>query len=116
MMARRRLGGLLVGLLGALPLLLSAAQPGAAAPPNPPPDHPHVAVCPGPAAPGRARCYAHRRTDAVGTPDRQASVRPDVLGNNGAYDPGFLRAAYNLTAASSSAGAGQTVAIVDAYD
>ncbi len=113
---RRRLGVGLLGVVGALPLLFSTAQSGAAAPPNPPPQHPHVAVCPGPAAPGTARCHAHRRTDSVGTPDRQASVRPDVLGNNGAYDPGFLRSAYNLTAASSSGGAGQTVAIVDAYD
>jgi subtilase family serine protease len=37
-----------------------------------------------------------------------------VLGNGGAYDPYYLESAYN--APSWSAGAGKTVAIVDAYD
>ena len=41
---------------------------------------------------------------------------PDVLGNNGAYDPSFLQNAYNLENVATSAGANATVAIVDAYD
>ncbi len=115
-MLRRRFGAVLLSLVGVVPLLFAISRPISAAPPNPPPDHPHAAVCPGPAAPGSARCHAQRRTDAVGSPARQVSARPDVLGNNGAYDPSFLQSAYNLSASSSTGGTGQTVAIVDAYD
>ena len=80
----------------------------------------HVKVC-ADAGPGRARCLAHRRTDAEATrnrpvPGRMPVAQPNLLGNSGAYDPAYLQSAYNLTSASSSAGAGQTVAIVDAYD
>jgi hypothetical protein len=80
----------------------------------------HVKVCSDP-GPGYARCLAHRRTDAGATQSRPAAGRkpvaqPNVLGNSGAYDPAYLQSAYNLKSAASSAGAGQTVAIVDAYD
>jgi len=80
----------------------------------------HVKVCADP-GPGHARCFAHRRTDAEATGNRPVAGRmpvaqPNVVGNSGAYDPAYLQSAYNLTSASSSAGAGQTVAIVDAYD
>jgi subtilase family serine protease len=75
-------------------------------------------VCPGPAAPGTARCHAHVRTDDVGTPGtpQQARGRPDTttraaIGNSGAYDPTYLRLAYNITTSGSG-----TVAIVDAFD
>ena len=66
---------------------------------------PAVRVCPD-ASPGRARCMAWRRTDV-----RQ--VRPGIVGG---YSPSQLQTAYSLTAASSANGAGQVVAVVDAYD
>lgn len=76
-----------------------------------------VPVC-GPAAPGSARCHALVRTDAAAlsaTPARGKSVgTASTIGNNGAYDPAYLQSAYQTPSA--SAGAGQTIAIVDAYD
>jgi subtilase family serine protease len=106
---------LLIG-LGSLALLLSNHVAVQAQPPNPLPGQAanHVPVCPGAADPGAARCHAERRTDAVGTPAQQPVARPNVVGNGGAYDPSFLRSAYQLPAL--SAGSGATVAIVDAYD
>jgi len=75
---------------------------------------------------GGARCHARLRTDAgvrgkvpIPSPASgpvQASANPNVLGNSGAYDPAYLRSAYNLGSLSASGGSGQTVAIVDAYD
>ncbi len=60
-------------------------------------------------------CDAQVRTDSKARsarPARPGQARPAAgVGNSGAYDPGWLRAAYNLDA---SRGAGQTVAIVDA--
>ena len=64
------------------------------------------AVCPGPAPAVSARCHALVVTDARGNP--AASSTPSGLA------PADLQAAYNLPSA--SAGAGQTVAIVDAFD
>src|SRR5258708_320140 len=78
-----------------------------------------VAVCALPVPAGYARCLARVRTDAkvVGKiPSREPVASPNAIGNGGGYDPPFLQSAYNLTAASSSAGRGRTVAIVDAYD
>jgi len=64
---------------------------------------PAVRVCPSD-GPGFARCLAWKRTDVV---------RPNVIPG---YSPASLQAAYNLTTASGTNGAGQIVAIVDAYD
>jgi hypothetical protein len=81
-----------------------------------------VNVCSDAVAPGVARCLSRVRTDnearsaRPARPGSQLSARAAVLGNNGAYDPPFLQAAYNLSSAASSAGGGETVAIVDAYD
>jgi subtilase family serine protease len=63
-----------------------------------------VPVCPGPAAPGSARCLAHVRGDLRGLPGPQVQIL--------AYGPADLRSAYKLT----TVGTGQTVAIVDAFD
>jgi hypothetical protein len=49
-------------------------------------------------------------------PGSVAAPAAGTLGNGGAYDPGYLQSAYNLAAISATAGADQTVAIVDAYD
>jgi len=65
------------------------------------------AVCPGPASPGSARCFAHVVTDSHGTP--VASSLPP------GYGPNQFHGAYSLPT-STSASAGQTIAIVDAYD
>jgi hypothetical protein len=81
-----------------------------------------AAVCSAVVGPGVARCQARARTDLLGDdvapnpPGAAASRdtgRADVLGNQGAYDPAYLRSAYN---APLGGGAGQTVAIVDAFD
>jgi subtilase family serine protease len=64
----------------------------------------HAKVCPT-AAVGGARCHSFIRVDDVGQP--LATTGPS------GYGPADLRAAYGLP---SSGGAGQTIAIVDAYD
>jgi subtilase family serine protease len=67
-------------------------------------------VC-APVATGMASCHALVRTDVRGPgPSRRRGPGPTPPG----YGPNDLRSAYNL--ASATAGAGQTVAIVDAYD
>ncbi|HEX7603032.1 MAG TPA: S53 family peptidase [Polyangiaceae bacterium] len=68
----------------------------------------HAPVCPGPAAPGDARCHARLVVDAAGNPDQTS-------GPSG-YGPPDLQSAYALTAAASTGGAGKTIALVDAYD
>jgi subtilase family serine protease len=67
----------------------------------------HAKVCPS-AATGEARCHSLVRIDVAGQP--LATSGPT------GYGPADLRAAYNLVSASSTGGAGQTIAIVDAYD
>ena len=81
-------------------------------------------VCSVPVPRGYAACSARIRLDSRARTARPArSVthvrRPaSMLGNNGAYDPSYLQSAYNVAsiAAAAGGGAGQTVAIVDAYD
>jgi subtilase family serine protease len=68
----------------------------------------HVAVCPGPAAPGTARCHAHVVTDKDGAPIG-SFAQPNALPPG--YGPSDLRSAYNVT----GSGASTVVAIVDAY-
>ncbi len=63
-------------------------------------------VCPGPASAGDARCHARVVTDKGGSPS--TTVLPAGL------SPAQMQAAYNLPSA--TAGAGMTVAIVDAYN
>ena len=78
-----------------------------------------VNVCTDAVAPGVARCQARARTDLFGDgaqprqPGAPEVAEPAALGNQGAYDPTFLRSAYNAPPAG---GIGQTVAIVDAFD
>ncbi len=67
----------------------------------------HAHVCPGEVA-GSARCHSLVLVDVFGNP--LATSGPS------GYGPTQLRSAYGLTQASTSNGAGQTIAIVDAYD
>jgi hypothetical protein len=75
-------------------------------------------VCSDAIAAGQARCFARVRTDSAAAnakPSRGRHVGDSAtLGNGGAYDPSYLQSAYNTPSATN--GAGQTVAIVDAYD
>jgi subtilase family serine protease len=72
----------------------------------------HVAVCPGPNAPGDARCHARVVVDATGKPEATAAPTRG-------YFPADLYSAYGLgTLVTGKAWSwnGQTIAIVDAYD
>jgi subtilase family serine protease len=113
MMKRRWLVGLV--LCGAALLGIGPAVPPAAAqqPPGFPPgaNQPTlpavVPVCNIPARINQARCHSHRRVDRAGNPHAPSQAS--------GYSPSQLQTAYALTT-SSTAGVGQTVAIVDAYD
>ncbi|HXV05350.1 MAG TPA: S53 family peptidase [Solirubrobacterales bacterium] len=84
-------------------LVLTAGTAGAASAPQ----KPQRPVCPGPVALGAARCHAHVVTNSKGAP--QTSTLPK------GYGPKQFHGAYSLPATSASS-AGQTVAIVDAYN
>jgi Carboxypeptidase regulatory-like domain/Kelch motif len=101
-------GGL--ALLGAIAVAVSGLQaPAASAHPAPAADGGGEAsyrpVC-GTPEPGRFACFAVRRTDLSAARGMRAAAPAG-------YGPGDLRSAYNLPA---DGGAGQTIAIVDAYD
>ena len=77
-----------------------------------------VESCGGPVPAGYSRCFALMRTD-IGAPVdpsmRVAMGRPGSTSTTPAgYGPSDLRSAYSFP--STTAGSGQTVAIVDAYD
>src|SRR6185437_11452010 len=68
-----------------------------------------------------AHCDVRVRTDSgahAAKPGRNGGSPAAALGNNGAYDPAYLQSAYNVASAAAAhgGGAGQIVAIVDAYD
>jgi subtilase family serine protease len=72
----------------------------------------HKQACPGPNAPGNARCHAHIVTDHAGNPVVNAKNPNARNGAPAGYGPSDLRSAYNIPA---GAGTGLTIAIVDAY-
>jgi hypothetical protein len=95
--------------------LAAATAPGAVAASNPaaPAAAPPTAAVCGPAAPGYYSCLSLRRTDIAAR--ARSQVTPLQL--PGGFGPADLQSAYGLTtAAASGDGAGETVAIVDAYD
>jgi subtilase family serine protease len=101
-------------LAAAVALTLStAATP---APPAPSTAHPYTLpanvknVCAWPPPVGHASCLALVRTDIV----THRGLVPDDAGDPPGYSPTDLQSAYNLPSA--TAGKGQTVAILDAYD
>src|SRR3954453_22447070 len=67
-------------------------------------------VCDDP-APGEYGCHAIRRTNSGGSDGASPAIASSIP-----YGPADLQDAYNLTAAAASAGATQTIAIVDAFD
>jgi hypothetical protein len=69
-------------------------------------------ACAAPARPGLATCLTLIRTDVAQR--TQAQIGPDAAPVGFGYGPASLQGAYNLP--SSTAGAGQTVAVVDAFD
>ncbi|MFF0750619.1 putative Ig domain-containing protein [Streptomyces sp. NPDC004267] len=90
--------------------LLAAASPSAAstAPPTPAPSAVHTQrLCSEPTKHGFMACHALARTDLK----QQLSLAPNLAPSG--YGPTDLQSAYALPA---SAGAGATVAIIDAYD
>jgi len=94
----------LLAAVAALTVLLAATTPADAAPSGGRPLHSRR-VC-GSSSAGSAHCNAQVVTDAAGSP----LATPGPAG----YGPADLRSAYNL--ASSTGGAGELVAIVDAFD
>jgi hypothetical protein len=90
--------------LVAPPAVIAGAIPAQAAPTGK--DYPVTALC-GTAPKGHATCFALRRTDVNGGKGLQPNVTV------GGFGPADLTAAYGLPA---GGGAGQTVAIVDAFD
>jgi hypothetical protein len=73
------------------------------------------ADCATKAGPGQVRCMALVRTNVKTHLESSHGVTPYATAVQG-FSPANLQAAYNLAAASSSAGAGETVAIVDAFN
>jgi len=63
--------------------------------------------------PGKLNCLVIKNTTAHPTAQ---TVRPGAIPSGDGYGPSTFQAAYGLTAASASDGAGTTVAVVDAYN
>jgi hypothetical protein len=93
----RALPGTALALVGASLIVLGLAATAIA--------HPERAVCPGPVGEGFARCHAHVVVDSHGLP-ATSSLPPG-------YGPAQFHGAYSLP---NEGPAGQTIAIVDAYD
>ena len=114
-MGARQSTRLTAACLAAALLLLAAAVPSPSARASAA-TLPRVTVQPlcGPAQPGYAQCYALRRTDIAPLADlasRQGAASPATPFG---FGPADLAGAYSLPGG--NAGAGMTVAIVDAYD
>ena len=88
--------------------MASAAPGGATLAMNPTKMHPTKQVCARPSSPKRAACMAVERTDVTPHVGMMIAAAPSGFG------PAALQSAYALPSA--TAGSGQTVAIVDAYD
>jgi subtilase family serine protease len=103
---RARIRLLTVAATAALPVLAYSNAPAATSPTAQASAHAAVRSCAAPTA-GYAACNAWARTDV-----HAAKVAPGATPSG--YGPADLQSAYNLP--SSTAGSGQTVAIVDAFD
>jgi subtilase family serine protease len=103
---RARIRLLTVAATAALPVLAYSTTSAVASPTTQTSAHAAVRACAAPAR-GYAACNAWVRTDAMA-----ARVAPNATPSG--YGPADLQSAYNLPSA--TAGSGQSVAIVDAYD
>jgi subtilase family serine protease len=63
---------------------------------------------------GHYACFALRRSDVGFTPKSHFTASPQATPSG--YGPSSLQSAYNLASAAASAGTGQRVYIIDAYD
>jgi hypothetical protein len=70
-------------------------------------------ACPAVIVVGRQSCFALKRS---GIHSVQASLTPQAIPAGVGYGPSQLQSAYGLTSASTSNGAGRTIALVDAFD
>ncbi len=70
-------------------------------------------ACPAVIVAGQKSCFALKRS---GIKPLTADVSPNAIPAGVGYGPSQLQAAYALTAAAASNGAGRTVAVVDAFD
>jgi Putative Ig domain len=73
------------------------------------------ADCATAAKPGQVRCMALVRTNVKTHLESSQAITPYATSVQG-YSPANLQAAYNLAAAAASGGAGETVAVVDAFN
>ncbi|GAA4602803.1 hypothetical protein GCM10023195_08900 [Actinoallomurus liliacearum] len=107
---RRTLLTLIAALALPIALLTAATAPASAAPAAAGPHHvaPVKRACAAPTRRGQMACLSLVRTDVAA----RQGVHPNLAPSG--YGPSDLQSAYALP--SSSAGSGQTVAIVDAYD
>jgi subtilase family serine protease len=111
---RRGVRATLVGVVGVVGLALGAvpATASAAATSAPAASAPSVVhSCTTESRPGFASCFALKRMDIASGRVSASAVAPNAL--PAGFGPADLRSAYNLPA---TGGAGQTVAIVDAFD
>jgi subtilase family serine protease len=99
------------GMLAVTPAIANAATTSAAASAQIPSNW-HYA-CGDSFKPGKLNCLVIKNTTAHPTAQ---TVRPGAIPSGDGYGPSTFQAAYGLTAASASDGAGTTVAVVDAYN
>jgi len=104
----------LLGVVSAAGLVVGSGPAGALAASAGPASAPGVVqVCSAPTRAGFASCLALRRTDVASSAARTASGAAAPAAAPAGFGPADLQSAYGLT---SSGGAGQTVAIIDAFD
>jgi hypothetical protein len=97
------------GTLAVTPAIAAAATPAATVSASP-----HFKyACGNSFKPGKFDCLVIKNTSAHPNAD---TVQPDAIPSGNGYGPSQFQAAYGLTSASASLGAGTTVAVVDAYN
>jgi subtilase family serine protease len=97
------------GTLAVTPAIATAATPAATVSASP-----HFKyACGNSFKPGKFDCLVIKNTSAHPNAD---TVQPDAIPSGNGYGPSQFQAAYGLTSASASLGAGTTVAVVDAYN
>jgi subtilase family serine protease len=98
------------GIIAATSATAQAATPAATSTPT---SSHWVYACGSKFTPDKINCMVIKNTAAHPTAQ---TVQPDAIPSGEGYGPAQFQAAYNLTSASASDGAGTTVAVVDAYN